>query len=108
VLKAIWDGQPPRFDAVTVDREGIEAADFFAPWEEVHRVMADGKTLFQSIGNRVAQLGHAAALNRDGSPFRNLGARDLPREDVKSTNACRRRLSDRPKQSDADVTPASV
>jgi hypothetical protein len=45
-LKALWDDDQLIFDAIRLDRKGIEGPRFFAPWNSVRRVMADGRFFY--------------------------------------------------------------
>ena len=51
-LKAIWLGQSERFGIVTLDRFGLRAGNFFAPWPEVRRVVSDAQHIFVDWSGR--------------------------------------------------------
>lgn len=45
-LRAIFGGEREEFGILKLDRNGIEAPRFFAPWSEVRRVITDAKCLY--------------------------------------------------------------
>ena len=56
-LKSIFHGNREPFGIVTLDRSGFEGPQFFAPWSEIRRVVADAQQLFVDWTQRSEWVG---------------------------------------------------
>jgi hypothetical protein len=51
-LKDIFGGRREPFGILMLDRQGIEAARFYAPWSEIRRVITDANKLYVDWSKR--------------------------------------------------------